>query len=297
MIEPGVYPAAVTPLGERERIDPGALARLLAWFRSAGCRGAVLAGTNGEGPSLSATEKRDLIRTAGPIADGLDLILGIATTSLEEAVWLSRQAADAGAVAVLAMAPFYFRDAPETGVETWFRGLLDRSPLPVLLYNFPSRTGFPLRPEMLARLAGHENLAGAKDSSGERANLHAYRQALGPERRLFVGDETLLMDALRAGWAGTISGASNVLPAWIAQICREFRNDPEAAEAKFALVLPAIRELRGVPQPALNKALLRRMGVLSDARLKPPLVDADESLVEAKLRALGPFAQTRVGPT
>src|SRR5688500_12308551 len=73
LLAPGVYPAAVTPMDGEQRVDEPSLAKLLAWFEAAGCRGAVLAGTNGEGPSLSATEKRELIACAAGMRGKLEL--------------------------------------------------------------------------------------------------------------------------------------------------------------------------------------------------------------------------------
>src|SRR5690242_18708589 len=99
----GVYPAAVTPFRADGSIDEVSLARLLAYFEAAGCQGVVLAGTNGEGPSLSAFEKRDLLRAAQAAKGGLLTVLGIATPSLTEALWLSQQAGKSGADAILLM--------------------------------------------------------------------------------------------------------------------------------------------------------------------------------------------------
>jgi 4-hydroxy-tetrahydrodipicolinate synthase len=286
-----VYPAAVTPFDERGKVDLASLARLLAYFEAAGCAGAVLAGTNGEGPSLSPVERRDLLREAMPLRGRLKLILGIATASMDEAVWQCKQAGAAGGEAVLLMAPSYFREATEEAIGQWFRAVLDASPIPVLLYNFPKRTGFIIRPELLASLADHPRLVGVKDSSGEAPNLTAYRQAL-PNRLLYVGDETLLLPALEAGWSGTISGAANVLPRWLVQISGEWPS--ESAQTKFELVLPLIQRLRQGPQPALNKALLRRAGIIEreDVRLPllpadPPLSDEVQRLIEAAVGALG----------
>src|SRR5690349_13881865 len=134
-MHPGLYPASVTPFDSEGQIDLPSLAKLLAYFEASGCRGVVLAGTNGEGPSLSAVEKRDLIREAMPTRGRLDVILGVATPSLEEAVWLNNQAAKAGAIASLVMPPGYFREASEEGVEGWFMQVLDRSKLPIIVYN------------------------------------------------------------------------------------------------------------------------------------------------------------------
>ena len=292
MLGPGVYPASVTPLTADGSIDVPALARVLAWFDAGGCRGAVLGGTNGEGPSLSAVEKRDMLAAAMPLRGSLELVLGIATPSLDEAAWLCRQAARLGATAVLVMPPLYFRDATEAGIEAWFDAVLASSPLPVLAYNFPQKTGVTLSADLLRRLTRHASLVGAKDSSGERANLDTYREALGPERALYVGNETLLLDALRAGWTGTISGAANVLPDWLSQVCAEWPLNPEAAEAKFAALLPAIEALRSLPQPAGSKGALAEMGILPSGRGRPPLVaagpDAVAGLLAGVERAVGP---------
>jgi dihydrodipicolinate synthase/N-acetylneuraminate lyase len=272
MLQPGVYPAAVTPFDAKGRIDIPAVARLLAWFESGGCKGAVLAGTNGEGPSLSAPEKRDLIAAAALVKGRLDLILSIATPSLDEAVWLCKQADQAGAVSVLLMPPFYFRDASAQGIEAWFRAVLDKSPLPVVLYNFPEKAGVTITADMLSRLADHDRFAGVKDSSGNPENIASYRAAIHPGHLLFVGNETLILKAMGAGWSGSISGAANVLPMWLSQVVSELlRGELDSASAKFELILPSIERLRCTPQPAMNKALLLRLGVLPYDGVRLPL--------------------------
>ncbi len=266
----GCYPASITPFLPSGEIDQPGMARLLSWFESHGCAGAVLGGTNGEGPSLSAVEKRDLLRAMMPVRGSLDLILGIATSSLSEAVWSCQQAAKAGAAAALVMAPSYFREATEEGIEAWFRELLDKTNLPVLVYNFPQRTGITFSADFLRRLSSHENFAGAKDSSGNEENLVSYAKAL-PGKTLFVGNETLLVKALDAGWTGTISGAANVLPQWLARIVREY---PERDTA-FNFILPAIEAIRKSPQPATHKAYLASIGVLDSAAMRLPLLPVE----------------------
>src|SRR5579862_6215453 len=153
LIQAGCYPAAITPLGADGEVDHPGMARLLAWSESHGCTGAVLAGTNGEGPSLSAVEKRDLLRAMMPVKGKLDLILGVGTPSLTEAIWSCKQAAKSGAVAALAMAPAYFREASEDGIYGWFMALMDAADLPVLVYNFPQKTGITITPALMARLS------------------------------------------------------------------------------------------------------------------------------------------------
>ncbi len=289
MLEPGVYPAAVTPMTAQGEVDEPSVARLLAYFEAARCKGVVLAGTNGEGPSLSAYEKRDLLRLANTCKGRLELVLGIATPSLDEASWSCEQAAKNGAVAVLVMPPSYFRTATEDGIAEWFTTLADKSPTPILAYNFPKMTGFTMSPAFIALLAAHPNIIGFKDSSGEPANLTTYRlhgegaaPAAPRDRRLFVGDETLLLDALTNGWTGTISGAANCIPQWLSQIVKG------RDETKFATALPVIKAIRAQPQPATNKAVLHALGVISTPHPRLPLKAADPSpVLEAMATHLG----------
>lgn len=214
----------------------------------------------------------------------LDLILGIATPSLEEAIWLCRQAERDGATAALVMPPGYFREASEEGIARWFESLLDATGLPILAYNFPKRTGIALKPSLIGRLARHPRFGGVKDSSGERENLAGYRSCLGENHRLFVGDETLLWDALDSGWSGSISGAANVLASWLVQIAVEYPS--ESARSKFELALPVLQAVRSIPQPAGHKAILKERRILSDSVVSLPLLEASPDLLVTARAAL-----------
>lgn len=256
------------------KLDRLSLAKLMAWFEAAGCHGAVLAGTNGEGPSLSAPEKRDLLGDAAKTCGGLDLILGVSTPSLDEAIWLSKRAEEFGAKAILLMAPSYFRSASMLGVRDWFLRLLDASKCPVLVYNFPKMSGFALDGEFMAALASHPRFLGCKDSSGEIANIVEYPAAVGDGKFLYVGNETLLISALEAGWSGTISGAANIIPHWLARIVSEWFEGGdwrESARTKFEMVLPVLEAVRTPAQPAANKMILQEWGVLDSALPRLPL--------------------------
>ena len=295
MLAAGVYPASVTPFTPTGEVDESSLARLLARFEAAGCAGVVLAGTNGEGPSLSAIEKRDMLRAAMASRGRLKLVLGIATPSLHEAEWLAVQSGKAGAEAVRVMPPSYFRSVTGEGVASWFLKVADASPVPLVVYNYPKMTGIRLSPQLVARLASHPNVAGFKDSSGEVENLEGFREAAG-DRLLFVGDETLLLEALRAGWTGTISGAANVVPEWLARIVGEWASGSQVqAETLFEVVLPVIEVVRKAPQPTSNKAVLHALGVIESPDPRLPLERADP---EAVLTALsGRLGVTPPGPS
>lgn len=280
MLIPGLYPAAVTPMDSNGAPDYVSLARLLAHFEAAGCTGAVIAGTNGEGPSLSAPEKRDLLRAAISARGRLLILLGIATPSLDEALWLSSQAAKLGANGLLVMPPGYFRAAAPEGVRKWFVALADASEIPILVYNFPKMTGITLDVATAAELGAHPRIAGLKDSSGDPANLAAYRAAMTDDKLLFVGDETLLLQALEHGWSGSISGASNSIAPWLSRILGLYASDKEQCTSRFEYVLPLIERLRSEPQPAMHKAVLHALGVLATPCLRLPLLSSPQARVE-----------------
>jgi len=282
-LEPGVYPASVTPLTDDDKVDEASLARLLARFEAQGCKGVVLAGTNGEGPSLSAIEKRDLVRTGVACKGKLKVVLGVATPSLDEAKWLAVQAGKAGADGLLVMPPAYFRWASTDGVVAWFEALADTSPIPLLAYNFPKATGIPLTAETMGRLMRHANIGGLKDSSGEAANIADYRAVVPQDKVMFVGDESLLVPALEAGWTGTISGAANSVAPWLVRIVAE----PDQRAALRELLEPVISILRSTPQPPTNKGLVHWLGAIDTPRPRLPLSEVDicaaRHLLESRL--------------
>lgn len=266
----GVWPAAVTPFDSEGAVDGPSLIRLLSFFRASGCQGVVVAGTNGEGPSLSAVEKRDLLRLA--VKSEMPCLLGIATPSLTEAVWLAEQAGKCGAAGVLLMAPGYFRNASAKGVVNWMLAVADSSPVPVVAYNFPKYTGFTFDADVVKALARHPNIQGFKDSSGDRANLAMFR-FMAPDAALMVGDETLAVEAGQAGWQGCISGAANLIPNWLCQCVSEPKG------VSFEVVLPVVQAIRAEVQPAANKAVLHRWGVISRPDVRLPLLADSECLL------------------
>ncbi len=109
------------------------------------------------------------------------------------------------------------------------------------------------------------------------------RYPVGPGKSLFVGDETLLVEALSAGWTGTISGAANVIPSWLSQIVREWQTDRESAETKFALIGPTLQAIRTSPQPGANKRILTELGVLPSADVRLPLESPTTDQIQVAL--------------
>jgi len=264
----GVWPAAVTPMTVDGEIDGPSCARLAAHFSSCGVTGIVVAGTTGEGPSLAAVERRDLLKFFRAGSD-LPLVLGVTTSSLAEACWLANQAQKLGAAGLLVLPPSYFRPVADEQLVGWFRKVAAETALPLLAYNFPQRSGVTISPELLEQLAQIPNVVGVKDSSGDPENIATFAHSM-PAANRFVGDERLLPNALQHGWVGTISGAANVL----ARHLVAYVNEP--SDVRFELIRPVLEAARRSSQPACHKQWLYRKGIIESPALRLPLVESTE---------------------
>lgn len=287
MLQRGVYPALVTPFDEKGLLDVPSLARLLAFHRAAGVSGIVLAGTNGEGASLTGAEKRDLLEAAKVCDPDQLFIFGLPVNSLSEATWLASVAGKKGAEALLLSPPSFWKRASEDGLFEWLRVVMDAASVPVLLYENPPANGTALPRERLAELIAHPMCAGVKNSSVKEGELDWWRGIVREDQALWVGDERMIPSAFNKGWNGTISGASNLLSPWLVPIVRDWPN--ESAQAKFELILPLLEEFRRHSQPETHKAVLDLWGLIDCAAPRLPLLpgsSGEKVAVEVK-RILG----------
>jgi dihydrodipicolinate synthase/N-acetylneuraminate lyase len=170
-----------------------------------GLDGIVAAGSTGEAPLLDADEQRRLVAALRAVVPrDRWLLAGTGAESTRAAIALSRAAAAEGADAVLVRPPSYYSAAHSAqSIAAYFRAVADATPVPVLVYNIPKYTQLPIAPQLLAELAAHGNIVGAKDSSGDPKNLAAYRAAV-PQWALLVGSGSLLVTALELQCQGGI---------------------------------------------------------------------------------------------
>lgn len=150
----------------------------------------------------------------------------------------------------------------------------------LILYHHPKLVGVEITPAMAKELAMHQRMIGLKASSGFAELLGAYRAAVPLSKWLFAGDETLLVQALDAGWNGTISGASNVLAPYMTH----YLAMPTAAG--WDRLQRAIQAVRAKPQPETNRAMLHGWGLLSSPVPRLPLVLGDSHLLQQELEEL-----------
>jgi len=268
-----VHVAAITPFTADGTIDVPYFVRLLAHFEAQGAQGVVVAGSTGEGPSLSAPEKVQLYQLAVQAKGRLQIIAGVLSCSLDEALYLARQAAKAGCDALMVAPPFYYPATLE-GLIAFYRAVLDASRLPVTLYNIPQRTRVKLTPALVDALLEHPNLHGIKDSSGSVRALGQFLK-YAPRLRVWVGEEKLLTRCLQGGGAGSISGLANVYLPRMVTLCHAFEQGMDCTGLQ-TLIDAAADAIDAFPAPANFKHALALAG-FPYASVRPPLSDLTET--------------------
>jgi 4-hydroxy-tetrahydrodipicolinate synthase len=268
-----MFTATVTPFDERGVFQPEWQAQHLAWLQARGIEGVVVAGTNGEGPSLSADERRAVIDTAVANRGTLHLIVGTGTPSLEDTISLSRYALEAGADAAMIVPPYYFRNVPEDGLLRYYRAVCDALPptARIVLYHIPSVSGVPITHSLIAGLleSHPDQCYGIKDTSGDAAQTGALIAAF-PQLHVLGGSDHLTAANLRAGVEGQISGLANAFPELFAGLIAAFRagGNIDVWQAR----IDAVRAITGrYPQLAAIKALAAWRAELPSIAVKPPL--------------------------
>ncbi len=215
----GAATAIVTPFRE-ERLDLNAFGRLLEMQYAGGVSAVVVCGTTGEAATLTPKEHEALFRTAAErIAGRMKLIAGIGSNDTQKALAMARRAEEAGADGVLMVTPYYNKST-QAGLIRHFAYVADRSGLPVIVYNVPSRTGVGIEPETYAVLAEHPNINGVKEASGNIAAFAKTKALCGEELNFWSGNDSDTVAMMSLGAKGVISVASNLVPDAISRLCR-----------------------------------------------------------------------------
>jgi 4-hydroxy-tetrahydrodipicolinate synthase len=285
----GVYTAILTPFDENGKIDFNYLERHLRFQEANGIDGVVACGTNGEGPSLSLDERRQIINFVIQYKGNMQVIAGTGCANLPETIELSSFAAEAGADAALILPPFFYKNIEESGLVDYYNRVLNAVDLPVILYNIPLFSGIEITDNLISALIDRPNfnLIGVKDTSGDIKRTKSYIVHF-PKLHIFNGTDKLIKKALESGAVGTISGISNIVPKLVSRIYADYTVSKDVTSLQQQLD-ELIAILGKYPMFAANKFALILQG-FPPTHVRPPLVDMTQDQyrqLEAKLRAYG----------
>jgi len=269
----------VTPFDGAGALDLGVAAQLARWLAAHGSDGLVVAGTTGEGSTLTDDEKLDLWRAVAE-AVTIPVIANTGSNDTAHSVHLTQQAAGCGAAGVLAVTPYYNRPS-QAGLEAHFRAIAGATDLPVMLYDIPVRSGRKIAHEVLVRLAQDvANMAGVKDAAADVAATARLLAAVPDRFEVYSGNDDHTLALLALGAVGVVGVATHWIGLEMAELV--------AAAAKGDLA--HAREINGrllesylfetgdaAPNPIPAKAMMRTLGLaVGECRL--PLGPAPEGL-------------------
>ncbi|MDI6606677.1 MAG: 4-hydroxy-tetrahydrodipicolinate synthase [Candidatus Omnitrophota bacterium] len=240
----GSIVAIVTPFKDG-KVDEKKLRELIRFQLEKGSSGIVPCGTTGESATLNFQEHERVIEvTIEEVRKKVPVIAGTGSNSTEEAIMLTKAAAEAGADASLQVSPYYNRPT-QKGLYEHFKKIADSVEIPIILYNIASRTGVNIEPETIARLAGDcKTIVGVKEASGNLDQMSRIKQLCGRNFDLISGDDSLTLPILGIGGTGVISVVANIVPGDVAALVTEFQktNISKAREIHYKL-LPLIKAI------------------------------------------------------
>ncbi len=285
----GAATAIVTPL-TAEGVDYPAFARLIEWQIAEGIAAIVVAGTTGEGSTLSDEEHRACIDFAvKQVAGRVPVIAGTGSNDTAYAVDLSRHACAAGADALLVISPYYNK-ATQKGLYKNFIEIAEATDKPIILYNVPSRTGCNILPATCAALAEHPRIVAIKEACGDLSQIADTARLVQGKMDIYSGNDDQVLPILSLGGRGVISVLSNVLPAKTqAMVDRWFAGDVAGSTAMQLELLPLIHALFSEVNPIPAKAAMAAMGFCEDYLRMPltPMEDNHRAVLYDEMRAQG----------
>jgi 4-hydroxy-tetrahydrodipicolinate synthase len=292
-----VLTAMITPMDEAGGVDCGGAGRLARWLAAHGSDGLVVSGTTGESATLSHDEKLRLFRAVRAAAPPhVKVLAGTGSYDTAATVSLSCEAAETGADGLLVVTPYYNKPSQE-GLYRHYRAVAEATPLPLVLYNVPARTGVNLEAATVARLAQAPNIVGVKEASGLLAQVGEIVAGTPDDFLVYGGADEINLPILALGGVGNISVIAHVVGPDLQAMHRAFFcGDLDTARRLHLRTLPMTKAMFSLPSPVPTKTALALLGVLPSPRVRLPLVEADEAqgaAIRASLADYGLLADAR----
>src|SRR5690606_14093930 len=268
--------ALVTPMDRDGALDYAALAALVEFHIEAGTDALVIAGTTGESPTLERDEHIALLEKSCEIANGrIPIVAGTGSNSTAQTLKLSRAVDRLPLAGFMVVTPYYNKPTQE-GMFRHFSAVADAVSHPLILYNVPGRTGVDLKPETVARLSAHPNIAGVKEATGELDRVRQLRDSCRGDFCLLSGDDATAAEFMLRGGHGVISVTANVAPRQMKALCDAARAGDRARAAALDAPLRALhRDLFVESNPIPVKWALEQMGLIGPG-IRLPLTPLSE---------------------
>jgi len=283
--------AIITPMNEDESINYDEFRKIIDDQIAGGTDAIVVCGTTGEASTMTHEEHIETIRVCCEHVNGrVPVIAGTGSNCTKTAIYLSKEAQEAGADAVLLVSPYYNK-ATQAGLIKHFGDTAAAIDIPVILYNIPGRTGVNILPETVKALVdAHDNIVAIKDATGNIGQTATMAALCGDSLDIYSGDDNMITPILSLGGKGVISVLSHVAPHDTHMIVESFLNGDAKTSAQLQLrYIPLISALFSEVNPIPVKAAMNMLGYKAGPTRSPltPMSDAHAQALEAELRKVG----------
>jgi 4-hydroxy-tetrahydrodipicolinate synthase len=278
----GCGTALVTPFTSSGAVDEAAVRRLAKRQVEAGIHFLVPCGTTGEAPTLSAAERRRVVElVVDEVAGRVPVLAGAGGYDTREVIEAAKEMQSAGASGLLSVTPYYNKPTPD-GLVRHYQAIAEATPLPIVVYNVPGRTGCNVDPATLAHLTTIPHLVAVKEASGNMTQICEVMRAVPPEFIVLSGDDALTLPAMAVGARGIVSVASNELPAEMTQLVEAAEaNDFTYAREIHTRLLPLMLANFAESNPIPVKCVMAQMGLLEESYrlpMVPPRAETRQKL-------------------
>ncbi len=238
----GVFVAMITPMTSDQEVDYDQLEKFADYLINSGVHGLIPLGSTGEFYALSDSERAEVLKVVLNTADGrVPVLAGTNAASTSRVVQFSKQAEIAGANGLLIAPPYYSLPTLDELYEH-FNQINNNIGIPIMLYNYPGRTGVDMTVDFVEHLSGLSNVKYVKESTGEITRIGELVRRCGDRLTVFCGADTISLESFLMGATGWVAGIANVLPKEHVKLY-EFaveQQDYKAAQEFYVKILPAL---------------------------------------------------------
>ena len=281
----GTFTVMVTPFTEDDELDETGFRKNIDWYIEQGIHGVICLGSTGEFANLSIEERKRVIDVTADQVDGcIPMIAGTAANTTREAIEMTKYAENAGADAVLIVAPFYGLPTQED-LYDHYRSIAENTAISIMVYNNPGFSGVDMLPPLIERLAAIDNIQYIKESTGDIKRVHEIIQRCGDRIDIWCGWDDLAFECFVLGCSGWVAPVANFMPRESALLFTLVQDkEYEKARSLFFRMFPLLNYLEA---GQLLSKVKEAMNIIGKAGGKPrkPFLPIDEAQ-KAELRKM-----------
>ena len=281
----GIFPPHITPFLKNEEIDEKSLRSLVHFWLDSGCAGLVSCASNGEGPYMMRDERRRVLQIVIEEVNGkVPVIASTGAPSTRETVFLTQDAKDVGANAVLIVSPYYFKPDSKELFEH-YSTVISSTDIPIVLYNVPKFTGYNMDPNVIVRLAEeYDQVVGVKDSGGSIGQISDLIQRVGDRISVLAGTGDLVLPCLLMGGKGGVIAIANVAPRLCVDLYNQFKKNEIERARQVQMKLLHLNDIlvKRFNQISAIKEAMNQLGKSSGYPRRPSLPLDDKARNEIR---------------